>query len=72
VFIFYALTKVMENFDNTVHQILESISGHSIKYLLAAVATYKLIDNVETEKAGVREGLLVTAIGGIAIIKQNY
>lgn len=50
VFIFYVLAKVMEHFDHAIHQLLGSISGHSIKHLLAAAATYMALRMLQRRK----------------------
>tara|TARA_R110000822_G_scaffold187752_10_gene326644 strand:+ start:24533 stop:25291 length:759 start_codon:yes stop_codon:yes gene_type:complete len=40
---FYVLAKVAEHYDQAIHQVLGLISGHSLKHLLAAGATYILL-----------------------------
>ena len=43
VIVFYLLAKVAEHYDQAIHQLLGDISGHSIKHLLAAIATYLVL-----------------------------
>ena len=40
---FYLLAKLAEHFDQEIHQLLGIISGHSLKHLLAAIATYYVL-----------------------------
>ena len=40
-FIFYALSKIFEHFDKHIFELMsQSVSGHTIKHLLAAIATF--------------------------------
>jgi len=43
VIIFYLLAKLAEHYDHAIHQVLGHISGHSIKHLLAAAATFLVL-----------------------------
>jgi hypothetical protein len=40
ILLFYILAKIFEHFDREVYEILGSLSGHSIKHLMSAFATY--------------------------------
>jgi Ceramidase len=40
---FYVLAKLAEQYDQAIHEILGGVSGHTIKHLLAAVATYLVL-----------------------------
>ncbi len=40
---FYVLAKLAEQYDQAIHEMLGVISGHTIKHLLAAIATYLVL-----------------------------
>ncbi len=50
VILFYLLAKLTEHYDHTIHQALGFISGHSIKHLLAAAATYLVLIMLKNRK----------------------
>jgi len=50
VVLFYLLAKLAEHYDQAIHQWLGFISGHSIKHLLAAIATYLVLIMLRNRK----------------------
>ena len=50
VILFYLLAKFAEHYDHTIHQVLGFMSGHSIKHLLAAIATYLVLRMLKKRK----------------------
>lgn len=50
VILFYLLAKLAEHYDQEIHQVLGFISGHSIKHLLAAIATYLVLVMLRNRK----------------------
>ena len=53
VILFYLLAKLTEHYDQAIHQALGFISGHSIKHLLAAAATYLVLIMLKNRKPAV-------------------
>lgn len=47
----YGLAKVCEHFDSEIHQILQVISGHSLKHLIAALGIYLWIRSYQKRTA---------------------
>jgi len=47
------LAKITERYDQTIHQALGIISGHWIKHLLAAAATYLVLIMLKNRKPAV-------------------
>jgi ceramidase len=50
VFIFYGLSKITEHFDKQIYSILP-LSGHTIKHLLAGIATWYVYDWIRSSRS---------------------
>lgn len=50
VVLFYLLAKLAEHYDQAIHQLFGFISGHSMKHLLAATATYLVLVMLKRRK----------------------